>query len=70
MVTVRVEQVAGIIYEGELTATDAERINSTTGWTYETSAPLDHWIRHEGVVLSKAEMAQALEVVAHWQSEA
>jgi hypothetical protein len=29
------------------------------GWTLDTPAPLDHWVRHEGVVLSAAEFAAA-----------
>lgn len=41
---------------------DAAAINAGDGWTFELSGPLDHWIRHEGVRLGPAELAEAVRI--------
>jgi hypothetical protein len=58
----QVEQVAGIMAdwpEDWDLAAEAERQNPL-GWCFETSAPLGHRIRHEGVVLTETELTRAV----------
>lgn len=69
----QIEQVAGIIRE--LIAIDGaygppvfdrEKLAELNrdGWTIERSAPLGHWLREEGVVLSAAELRAAIDTAA------
>jgi len=74
--TTRIEHVAILIaenvslaaaYGDESVAQIASRINQTTGWTWEDSAPLDSVTRTEGAVLSEAELAAALRLAETWR---
>lgn len=70
----QIEAVAYLLADGLLTYRDGDpmpniqRINRE-GWTFDTAAVGDSWIRHEGVVLSEAELAQAIEQALLWQSK-
>ncbi len=68
-VTTRIEHVASLInqnvfalaaYSDETIEQIAARINNTTGWTWEDSAPMDSVTRTEGAVLSAADLAAAI----------
>lgn len=74
--TTRIEHVAGLIvdnvsslaaYSDETVEQIARRINDTTGWTWEDSAPLNGVTRTEGAVLSADELAAALRLAEAWR---
>lgn len=74
--TTRIEHVAGLInnnvfplaaYSDESIEQIARRINQTTGWTWEDSAPLGSVTRTEGAVLSDTELAAALRLAEEWR---
>ncbi len=44
---------------------DDARYYNQQGWTFETSAPLGHTMRHEGVVLGEGELRRAY--TAAWE---
>lgn len=73
--TTRIEHVAGLIvdnvflaaaYGDETVEQIATRINNTTGWTFEDSAPLGNVTRTEGAVLSADDLAVAIRLAETW----
>lgn len=72
----RIEHVAGLIvdnvfplagYGDETVEQIARRINETTGWTFEDSAPLGNVTRTEGAVLSAEDLAAAIRLAETWR---
>lgn len=67
-----IEQVAGIIYEANLTEEDARAINSGDGWGFDIQ--YDHEEYAEGwftrvreVSLPEEDLLTAIEMAARWQ---
>lgn len=69
----QIEQIAAIIAAWPAPEGDDEPIAPTwvnrDGWTFDTSGPLGHTIRHGGVVLSDAELERAVALAQQWIAE-
>ncbi len=64
----QIEQVAGIIYEAEMTPEEARRQNAGDGWTFDVRyddgeyVNETNWTRVEGLQLSDANLQKAIAI--------